>query len=209
MRHPAARWGDTLVPMSSRRSTASPAQQEAAILKAAAEEVGLVGVGRASLDVIARQAGVSRSTLYRRFPTRDALITELGRRAFDNAMVQLCTVAVDSGPRDAAVAAFSAGIRLLTTDPVVRKLLRLDAGVPMMAGMYQEAETFLAGASSAMAKALRAAGATMPDPDLVAAAELHVRLAASIAQLPTSVLDPRDDKAVSAYATKFLAPLVW
>lgn len=195
--------------MPSRRSTASPAQQEAAILKAAAEEVGLVGVGRASLDVIARQAGVSRSTLYRRFPTRDALITELGRRAFDNAMVQLRTVAVDSGPRDAAVAAFCAGMRLLTTDPVVRKLLRLDAGVPMMAGMYQEAETFLAGASSAMAKALRAAGATMPDADLVAATELHVRLAVSIAQVPTTVLDVRDDQALSAYAKKFLAPLIW
>lgn len=195
--------------MTSRRSTASPAQQEAAILKAAAEEVGLVGVGRASIDVIARQAGVSRSTLYRRFPTRDALITELGRRAFDNAMVQLRTVAVDSGPRDAAVATFRAGLRLLTTDPVVRKLLRLDAGVPMMAGVYQEVEAFLGSASSAMAKALRAAGATMPDVDLVAAAELHVRLAVSIAQVPTAVLDVRDDAAVSAYANKYLAPLIW
>ncbi|ORW18073.1 TetR family transcriptional regulator [Mycolicibacter nonchromogenicus] len=195
--------------MTSRRSTASPAEQEAAILKAAAEEVGLVGVARASLDVIAHQAGVSRSTLYRRFPTRDALITELGRRAFDNAMVQLRTVAVDSGPKNAAVAAFRAGLRLLTTDPVVRKLLRLDAGVPMMAGMYQEAEVFLESASSAMAKALRAAGAQMPDADLVAAAELHVRLAASIAQVSTSVLDPTDDEAVSAYAEKYLAPLVW
>jgi AcrR family transcriptional regulator len=195
--------------MISRRSTASPAEQEAAILKAAAEEVGLVGVARASLDVIARQAGVSRSTLYRRFPTRDALITELGRRAFDNAMVQLRTVAVDSGPKNAAVAAFRAGLRLLTTDPVVRKLLRLDAGAPMMAGMYQEAEAFLESASSAMAKALRAAGAQMPDADLVAAAELHVRLAASIAQVSTSVLDPGDDEAVSAYAKKYLAPLVW
>lgn len=210
MHRPASvRWDDTLVSMTSRRSTASPAEQEAVILKAAAEEVGLVVVGRASLDVIARQAGVSRSTLYRRFPTRDALITELGRRAFDNAMVQLRTVAVDSGPKNAAVAAFRAGLRLLTTDPVVRKLLRLDAGVPMMAGMYQEAEAFLESASSAMAKALRAAGATMPDADLVAAAELHVRLAASIAQVSTPVLDPSDDEAVSAYAKKYLAPLVW
>lgn len=195
--------------MTPRRSTASPAEQEEAILKAAAEEVGLVGVGRASLDVIARQAGVSRSTLYRRFPTRDVLITELGRRAFDNAMLQLRTVAVDSGPQNAAVAAFRAGLRVLTSDPVVRKLLRLDAGVPTLAGMYREVEVFLDSASRAMAKALRAAGATMPDDELVAAAEVHVRLAASIAQVPTSVLDPGDEQAVSAYARKFLAPLIW
>lgn len=195
--------------MTPRRSTASPAEQEEAILKAAAEEVGLVGVGRASLDVIARQAGVSRSTLYRRFSTRDVLITELGRRAFDNAMLQLRTVAVDSGPQNAAVAAFRAGLRVLTSDPVVRKLLRLDAGVPTLAGMYREVEVFLDSASRAMAKALRAAGATMPDDELVAAAEVHVRLAASIAQVPTSVLDPGDEQAVSAYARKFLAPLIW
>lgn len=62
------------------RNTDSRPEQQAAILKAAAEEVALVGVGRANMDVIARQAGVSRSTLYRRYPSRDALISELGRQ---------------------------------------------------------------------------------------------------------------------------------
>ena len=62
--------------MARSRSTATPSEQEEAILKAAAEEVALVGIGRASMDVVARQAGVSRSTLYRRFPSRDLLITQ-------------------------------------------------------------------------------------------------------------------------------------
>jgi hypothetical protein len=44
-------------------------------------------------------------------------------------------------------------------------------------------------ASAAMAKALRAAGATMSDRDLVAVAELHIRLATSLAQVSTHVLD--------------------
>ncbi|MGV0626736.1 TetR/AcrR family transcriptional regulator [Mycolicibacter minnesotensis] len=195
--------------MRSRRTTASPAEQEVAILKAATEEVGLVGVARANLDIIARQAGVSRSTLYRRFPTREALITALGHHAIDNAMIQLRTVPVDSGPQDAAVAGFCAGLRLLTTDPVVRQLLRMDAGVVMSAGIYQEAELFLDNASRAMAKALRAAGATMPEEDLVAAAELHVRVAASMTQMSTAVLDTSDEAAVNAYARKYLAPLIW
>lgn len=108
---------DILVRMRRQRNTASSSEQEDAILKAAAEEVALVGVGRASLDVIAHQAGVSRSTLYRRFPSRDALITELGRRTFEFAMARLRTVTMDSGPKDAAVAAFCEGLRLLTTEP--------------------------------------------------------------------------------------------
>lgn len=191
------------------RNTASRTEQEEAILKAAAEEVALVGVGRASLDVIARQAGVSRSTLYRRFPNRDTLITELGRRTFDFAMARLRTVAIDSGPKEAAVAAFCEGLRLLTTEPVMRKFLRLDADFTPVAGMYQEAKAFLDSASTAMAKALRAAGATMPDGELLAVSELHIRLASSLAHVPTRLIDTRDDDAVREYARKHLAPLVW
>ncbi|MGV0743797.1 TetR/AcrR family transcriptional regulator [Mycolicibacterium sp. XJ870] len=191
------------------RSNASQPEQEDAILKAAAEEVALVGLGRASLDVIAQQAGVSRRTLYRRFPSRDALITELGRRTFDSAMNRLRTVAIDSGPADAAVAAFCEGLRLLATEPVMRRFLRLDNDFTPVAGAYHEAQIFLHNASAAMAKALRAAGATMPDADLLAVAELHIRLASSLAQVPTQVLDVSDDEAVRAYARRHLAPLVW
>ena len=191
------------------RSNASQSEQEDAILKAAAEEVALVGLGRASLDVIAKQAGVSRRTLYRRFPTRDTLITELGRRTFDAAMNRLRTVAIDSGPNEAAVAAFSEGLRLLTTEPVMRRFLRLDSDFTAVAGAYHEVQTLLSSASAAMAKALRAAGATMPDADLLAVAELHIRLASSLAQVPTPVLDVTDDDAVRAYARQHLAALVW
>ncbi|KUI39655.1 TetR family transcriptional regulator [Mycobacterium sp. GA-1199] len=192
-----------------RRNTDSRTEQEAAILKAAAEEVALVGVGRASMDVIARQAGVSRSTLYRRFPSRDVLITELGRQTFDFAMARLQTVGIDSGAKEAAVAAFCEGLRLLTAEPVMRRFLRLDGDLSAMSGMYDEAQEFLASASAAMARALRAAGATMPDDDLLAVSELHIRLAASLAQVRTPALDVNDGDAVRGYALKHLAPLVW
>ncbi|OBF94305.1 transcriptional regulator [Mycolicibacterium flavescens] len=191
------------------RNTDSRTEQEAAILKAAAEEVALVGVGRASMDVIARQAGVSRSTLYRRFPSRDVLITELGRQTFDFAMARLQTVGIDSGAKEAAVAAFCEGLRLLTAEPVMRRFLRLDGDLSAMSGMYDEAQEFLESASAAMARALRAAGATMPDDDLLAVSEMHIRLAASLAQVRTPVLDVTDDDAVRTYALKHLAPLVW
>src|SRR5918997_3393091 len=132
------------------RTTASPAEQEAAILKAAAEEVALVGVGRLSMDVIARQAGVSRSTLYRRFPSKDELITELGRQTFEFAMARLQTVSVDSGPQEAAVAAFREGVRLLTGEPVMRRFLQLDGDFTAVTGMYDEAKIFLSSAAASM-----------------------------------------------------------
>jgi AcrR family transcriptional regulator len=191
-----------------RRTSANRSEQEAAILKAAAEEVALVGVGRLSMDVIARQAGVSRSTLYRRFPSRDALITELGRQTFDFAMARLQTVSVDAGPQEAAVAAFREGVRLLTGEPVMRRFLQLDGDFTATTGMFDEARMFLVSAATAMAKALRAAGATMPDEHLLAVSELHIRLAASLVQVSTPALDVTDDDAVTRYARAHLAPLV-
>ncbi|BCI51543.1 putative transcriptional regulator, TetR family protein [Mycolicibacterium litorale] len=191
-----------------RRTSANRSEQEAAILKAAAEEVALVGVGRLSMDVVARQAGVSRSTLYRRFPSRDALITELARQTFDFAMARLQTVGVGNGPQEAAVAAFREGVRLLTGEPVMRRFLQLDGDFTATTGMFDEARMFLVSAATAMAKALRAAGATMPDDQLLAVSEVHIRLAASLVQVDTPVLDVSDDDAVTRYARTYLAPLV-
>ncbi|UXA18721.1 TetR/AcrR family transcriptional regulator [Mycobacterium sp. SMC-4] len=191
-----------------RRTTGSRTEQESAILKAAAEEVAMVGVGRLSMDVVARQAGVSRSTLYRRFPTRDALVTELGRQTFDFAMARLQTVTIDGGPQEASVAAFREGVRLLTGEPVMRRFLQLDRDFTTTANMADEARQFLISAATAMAKALRAAGATMPDDALLAVAEIHIRLAASLVQVSTPVLDVGEDTAVADYARAHLAPLV-
>ena len=192
-----------------RRTNATRTEQESAILKAAAEEVALVGVGRLSMDVVARQAGVSRSTLYRRFPNRDDLVTELGRQTFEFAMKRLQTVAVDDGPREAAVAAFREGVRLLVGEPVMRRFLQLDGDFTATAGMFDEARLFLVSAATAMAKALRASGATMADDALLAVAELHIRLAASLVQVSTPTLDVADDAAVTRYARTHLAPLVY
>lgn len=191
-----------------KRTSASRSEQETAILKAAAEEVALVGIGRAGMDVIARQAGVSRSTLYRRFPSREALIAELGRQTLEFAFERLQTVSIDDGPQEASVAAFREGVRLLASDPVMRRFLQLDPDFTATADMVDEARQFLVHASKAMAKAMRAAGARMPDADLLAACELHIRMATSLVQVRTGVLDVDDDDAVARYARMHLAPLV-
>ena len=191
------------------RTSATPAEQEAAVLKAAAEEVALVGVERLSMEVVARQAGVSRSTLYRRFANRDELVTELGRQTFAFAMGRLQAVAIDGGPQEAAVAAFREGVRLLTGESVMRRFLQLDGDFTATTGMFEEARLFLMSAATAMAKALRAAGATMSDTDLLAVAERNISgPAASLVQVSTPVLDVNDDDAVVTYARTHLAPLV-
>jgi hypothetical protein len=123
-------------------------------------------------------------------------------------MARLHTVDVQSGPREAAVACFCEGVRILTTEPTMRRFLQLDGDVTVSAGMREAAEQFLESASAAMAKALRIAGATMADVDLLAVAELHIRLATSLAQVSTHVLDTTDGEAVRRYARQHLAQLI-
>jgi hypothetical protein len=90
----------------------------------------------------------------------------------------------------------------------MRRFLQLDGEFTATKDMVDEARLFLVSAATAMAKALRAAGATMLDDELLAVAEVHIRLAASLVQVNTAVLDVTDDDAVTRYAEKYLAPLV-
>jgi hypothetical protein len=100
-------------------------------------------------------------------------------------------------------------VRILTTEPTMRRFLQLDGDFTVSPGMREEAEQFLESASMAMAKALRAAGATMPVPDLVAVAEVHIWLATSMARVSTNVLDTKDIDAVPRYAQQHLSQLVF
>src|ERR671926_779295 len=66
----------------------------AAILEAAARVLA-VGGEQASMNDVAAAAGVARATLYRYFPSRQALLDELGRRALADASGRLESARVD------------------------------------------------------------------------------------------------------------------
>ena len=146
-----------------RRTNASPTQQEAAILKAAAEEVALVGVGRLEHGGD-RPAG--RSQPKHAVPP----LSQPGCAGHRTGQADLrfrYGATADGRdrqrPEEAAVAAFREGVRLLTGEPVMRRFLQLDGDFTATTGMFDEARVFLVSASTAMAKALRSAGATMSD----------------------------------------------
>ena len=69
----------------------------AAILDAAAEVLAAQG-GQASMSDVAAAAGVARATLYRYFPSRDALLDELARVAAREAGEGLAAAGLDRVP---------------------------------------------------------------------------------------------------------------
>ncbi|MFH8384249.1 TetR/AcrR family transcriptional regulator [Kitasatospora sp. NPDC018058] len=57
----------------------------------------------AHLDEIARAAGISRATLHRLFPGREALIREVGRLGLERFAAALDTAAIEDGDTEAAL----------------------------------------------------------------------------------------------------------
>jgi AcrR family transcriptional regulator len=95
------------------------------LLDAARDCVVEVGVRRTTLTDVAKRAGVSRMTLYRRFPDVKTLVRTLMTREF-TALLRRVEVTGDNA-RERLVGQAIAGIRLLAADPLMRRVLDLDA----------------------------------------------------------------------------------
>jgi TetR/AcrR family transcriptional regulator, mexCD-oprJ operon repressor len=96
-----------------RRRQALQERVAAAILEAAARALA-TGGEQASMNDVAAAAGVARATLYRYFPSRQALLDELGRVAAEEAGARLASarveeVAAEEGVKRAVRALIEAG----------------------------------------------------------------------------------------------------
>jgi AcrR family transcriptional regulator len=92
------------------------------VLDAARESVLAVGVRRTTLTDVARRAGVSRMTLYRRYPDLEAVLSALMTREFGRLVRPV------EGPttRERVVAMVVGGCRALASDPLFERLLDVD-----------------------------------------------------------------------------------
>jgi AcrR family transcriptional regulator len=95
------------------------------ILDAAYERVLAVGIRRVSMADLARTAGVSRATLYRRFPDVDAVVAALLTRE----LAAITSAAFRRSKQDArssVVAAVVAVVRAVRDHPLTRKIIEVD-----------------------------------------------------------------------------------
>ena len=123
---------------------------EDALLDAARECVLDVGVRRTTLSGVARAAGVSRMTLYRRFPDVRSLLAALMTQEFGALLAAADQAARPTGSaRERLVATAVDGVLALATNRLMRTVLDRDAElmlpylVQRIGGVQRIAERFL------------------------------------------------------------------
>ncbi len=97
------------------------------MLDAARECVLAVGFRRTTFSDVARRAGVSRMTLYRRFPDLETLLSTLMTREFGRVVEEAREVAAGASTcRERAVTWVASACRRLHADPLFDRLLDVD-----------------------------------------------------------------------------------
>jgi AcrR family transcriptional regulator len=157
------------------------------LLDAAGVELGRVGWAALTMAAVARTAGVSRQTLYKRFGSRDELaqayvLREAGRLV---ARVETAITTNVDAPRDALSAAFDVFLSATATNVLVRAIIT-DPGADELLGLVTTrggpVVTAATDRLSAVMQASWPSELAAADADLLA--EVVVRLAISTAALP-------------------------
>jgi AcrR family transcriptional regulator len=97
-----------------------------AILDATRASVLDFGVRRTTLSDVARRAGVSRMTVYRRYPDAQAILRELMTREFGELLERIDAEADGPTGRARLVSALVAGVGALRDHPLFQKVLAAE-----------------------------------------------------------------------------------
>lgn len=114
---------------SERHNVSGQRYSDDAVLDAARACVLAVGVRRTTLTDVARRAGVSRMTIYRRWPDTNALIGDLMTREWRDVVAATASRPSPGPVRAGLVAGLVDCVRTLRAHPLFRKIADVDPEV--------------------------------------------------------------------------------
>lgn len=181
------------------------------VLDAAYEQFCRLGIQRSTMEDVARRAGVSRITVYRRFATKDALVEQVVRREFRRYFDQfLVDIEQAETAADRVVLGFVSSLRAIRGNPLIGGLMEAEPDL-LVPSMISDGGRTLATVRQFVAGQLRReqrAGTVSAGLDADVVAELMVRLSASFLAIPSHVIDLDDDEQLAEVARKFLVPML-
>jgi TetR/AcrR family transcriptional repressor of uid operon len=181
------------------------------LLDAAYEQFCRMGIQRSTMEDVARRAGVSRITVYRRFATKDALVEHVVRREFrryfDRFIVDIKKAETVT---DRVVLGFVSSLQAIRRNPLIGGLMAAEPDV-VVPSMTSDGGQTLATVQRFVAGRLRReqrAGNVGGDVNVDLVAELMVRVSASFLLIPSHIIDLDDDEQLATVARQFLVPML-
>lgn len=183
----------------------------ARVLRAAYEQFCRMGIRRSTMEDVARRAGVSRITVYRRFATKDALVEQVIRREFQRYFDQfLLDIQRAETVADRVELGFVSSLRAIRGNPLIGGLMAAEPDV-VVPSMISDGGRTMATVSRFVAGRLRSeqrAGNVSLDIDVELVAEMMVRVSTSFLVTPSQRIDLDDDEQVRDVARRFLVPML-
>ncbi|HEY8482056.1 MAG TPA: helix-turn-helix domain-containing protein [Spirillospora sp.] len=181
------------------------------ILDAAYELFSRMGVQRTTMEDVARRAGVSRITVYRRFATKDALVEQVVRREFRRYFDRfLADIRRARTAADRVVLGFVSSLRAIRRNPLIGGLSAAEPDL-LMASLISDEGRTLAAVRRFVAGQLRReqrAGTVSADLDADLVAEMMVRISGSFLAIPSELVDLDDEEQLADLARRFLVPML-
>jgi AcrR family transcriptional regulator len=173
------------------------------ITAAAISEFEQYGIGRASMENIARMARCSRSSLYRHFPNKRALLAHTMGASLNELVATMEQAVQGCDANGAVVEAFIAAIRFAHSSTLISRIVESDGNDVILD------IKFIDWLAEEIAGALRRAGAPQDDTQLRAICELMVRIAATFVLAPsTRLIDLDDEASVRKFAENYLIGMI-
>ncbi|MGW0917175.1 TetR/AcrR family transcriptional regulator [Streptomyces sp. NPDC002784] len=181
------------------------------LLDAAHEQFCRVGIKRCGMGDVARLAGVSRVTVYRRFATKDVLVEQVVRREFRRYFAQfIIDIRSARTLADRVAVGFVNSMRAIRGNPLIGGLLAWDPEAVVLS-MTNDGGHTLSTVQRFLAGRLRQEqrdGHVAEGVDVGLVAEMMVRVSASLLVIPSHVIDLADEARLDAVAREFLVPML-
>ncbi|MFF2555043.1 TetR/AcrR family transcriptional regulator [Nocardia sp. NPDC058058] len=175
------------------------------LLDAARAEFIEHGFRRTSVGDIAHRAGVSRPTIYRRLGDKDDIVRQVVVREVVSFFVSVSgRILTRTAPADRAAEAFVLGVRECRRHPLVIALRQFEPDT--LTSFFTESAAPMEPIRAAIAMTI--ADDSLPLDSALRAAEMLVRVTASLLMVPTDVLPIDTDDRARWFARTYFPPII-
>jgi AcrR family transcriptional regulator len=182
------------------------------ILRAAVQQIEDFGVRRFTIDDLARRVGLSRVTIYRYFPRKEALIEEVLLSELRRFLADVdAVVAGYDSLEDRSVEGFVFALTFLREHRVLDRLLRTEPELILPLLTTHAAPVLEAGRKYIEYVARREAQESvlpLSDRDIATLSELLARSVLSFVLTPESVMGLSDEAGIRRFAERYIRPVI-